>query len=214
MTTPTPDPTRLTRRRREHERQAVVFGLIIAFLLIAALGAVAAYSGAISTPFSRPIYTPVAVAPSPEPCLPAVKGQPDGALPVPYEKIKVRVFNASETGGIASATAEVLDERGFTVIATGDMSRQVETSELHFGVKGITRAYTLAAQFTSIRLVLDDRDGGSVDMLVGNRYTPPMNADQVLITADTPLQDVQGCVPADQITPIVREEPAASVKYA
>jgi len=204
----------VVRRRREHERQAVVFGLIIAFLLIAALGAVAAYSGAISTPFSRPIFTPAAAVPRPEPCLPAVKGQPDGALPVAYEKINVRVYNASETGGVAGANAEVLADRGFNVSATGDMGSQVETSELRFGVKGITRAYTLAAQYTSVRLVLDDRDGNAVDLLVGNRYSPPLNADQVLIAADQPLQDVQGCVPAADITPIAREKPAQSAKTA
>ncbi|MGH3588425.1 MAG: hypothetical protein ACRDQ0_19135, partial [Pseudonocardia sp.] len=87
----------MTRRKREHERQAVVFGLLIAFLLIAGLAAAAMYSGAFSSPFSRPVYTPVAEVPQPEPCLPQVDGQPDGALPVPYSKIRVRVYNASET---------------------------------------------------------------------------------------------------------------------
>jgi hypothetical protein len=204
----------VTRRRREHERQAVVFGLLIAFLLVVALGALAAYTGAISTPVSRPIYTPVAATVQPEPCLPPVKGQPDGALPVPYEDIRVRVFNASETGGVAGANAEVLTERGFDVRETGNMSSQVEQSELRFGTKGITRAYTLAAQIPDLRLVLDDRDGTVVDLLVGNRYTPPLAEDQVLLTADTPLQDVEGCVSADEITPIAKVEPAQSVKTA
>ncbi|GGI05247.1 hypothetical protein GCM10007368_05200 [Isoptericola cucumis] len=205
---------RVARRRREHERQAVVFGLLIAFLLMAALGALAAYSGAISTPFSRPVYTPVAAVPQPEPCLPPVEGQPDGALPVAYEKIKVRVFNASETGGVANANAEVLEERGFNVTSTGNMNSQVEESELRFGTKGITRAYTVAAQIPDVRLVLDDRKGASVDLLVGNRYSPPLDEEQVLLTADTPMQDVQGCLAADEITPIPAEKPAQAVKTA
>lgn len=213
MTSPAQEPARSARRRREHERQAVVFGLLITALLVAAVGALAAYTGALHTPFSRPIYTPAAAAPQPEPCLPPVDGQPDGALPVAYDDIRVRVFNASETIGIASANAEVLAERGFDVVSTGNMSNTMEATQLRFGVKGITRAYTLAAQYPDLRLVLDDRTGDVVDMLIGDHNSPPLQEDQVLLTADTPMQDVQGCLPADEITPIPREKPQTSAEH-
>jgi hypothetical protein len=204
----------VVRRRREHERQAVVFGLIIVLLLVAAVGALAAYSGAFHTPFSRPIHTPEASSPQPEPCLPPVDGQPDGALPISYGDIRVRVFNASGTTGIAHANAEVLADRGFDVIATGNMGGTVEISELRFGVKGITRAYTLAAQYPGMRLVLDDRTGRAVDLLAGDRFNSPLQEDKVLLSADTPMQDVQGCLPADEITPIPREQAATSQKIS
>lgn len=203
MTSPAPDPVRETRRKREHERQAVVFGLLIAFLLLAGLAAAAMYSGAISSPFSRPIYTPVAEAPQPEPCLPQVKGQPDGALPVPYSKVKVRVYNAADgSEPLAGANEDVLSERGFDVVDTGNWVEKLDQSEVRFGTKGITRAYTLAAQYPDVRLVLDDRKGATVDLLVGEEYSPPLSEDSVLLNAETPLEDVEGCVPADEITPI------------
>lgn len=203
MTSPAPDPVRETRRKREHERQAVVFGLIIAFLLLAGLAAAAMYSGAFSSPFSRPIYTPVAEAPQPEPCLPQVKGQPDGALPVPYSKVKVRVYNAADgSEPLAGANEDVLSERGFDVVDTGNWVEKLDQSEVRFGTKGITRAYTLAAQYPDVRLVLDDRKGATVDLLVGEEYSPPLSEDSVLLNAETPLEDVEGCVPADEITPI------------
>ncbi|MGW8565054.1 LytR C-terminal domain-containing protein [Isoptericola sp. NPDC055881] len=206
MTSPAPDPARETRRRREHERQAVVFGLIIVFLLVAALAAAAMYSGAFSSPFSRPIYTPVAEAPQPEPCLPQVKGQPDGALPVPYSKVKVRVYNAADgSEPLAGANADALTERGFDVVTSGNWLAKLDQSEVRFGTKGITRAYTLAAQYPDVRLVLDDRKGQTIDLLVGEQYSPPLSEDRVLLTADTPMQDVEGCVPAAEITPIKQE---------
>lgn len=203
MTSPAPDPVRETRRKREHERQAVVFGLLIAFLLLAGLAAAAMYSGAISSPFSRPIYTPVAEAPQPEPCLPQVKGQPDGALPVPYSKVKVRVYNAADgSSPLASANEDELSDRGFDIVDTGNWLEKLGQSEVRFGTKGITRAYTLAAQYPDVRLVLDDRKGATVDLLVGEEYSPPLNQDDVLLDAETPMKDVEGCVPASEITPI------------
>jgi len=203
VTSPAPDPVRETRRKREHERQAVVFGLLIAFLLLAGLAAAAMYSGAISSPFSRPIYTPVAEAPQPEPCLPQVKGQPDGALPVPYSKVKVRVYNAADgSSPLASANEDELSDRGFDIVDTGNWLEKLGQSEVRFGTKGITRAYTLAAQYPDVRLVLDDRKGATVDLLVGEEYSPPLSQDDVLLDAETPMKDVEGCVPASEITPI------------
>lgn len=203
MTSPAPDPVRETRRKREHERQAVVFGLLIAFLLLVGLAAAAMYSGAFSSPFSRPIYTPVAEAPQPEPCLPQVKGQPDGALPVPYSKVKVRVYNAADgSSPLASANEDELSDRGFDIVDTGNWLEKLGQSEVRFGTKGITRAYTLAAQYPDVRLVLDDRKGATVDLLVGEEYSPPLSQDDVLLDAETPMKDVEGCVPASEITPI------------
>ena len=181
----------------------MVFGLLIAFLLLAGLAAAAMYSGAISSPFSRPIYTPVAEAPQPEPCLPQVKGQPDGALPVPYSKVKVRVYNAADgSSPLASANGDELSDRGFDVVDTGNWLEKLGQSEVRFGTKGITRAYTLAAQYPDVRLVLDDRKGATVDLLVGEEYSPPLNQDDVLLDAETPMKDAEGCVPASEITPI------------
>lgn len=182
----------------------MVFGLLIAFLLIAGLAAAAMYTGALSSPFSRPIYTPAAEAPQPEPCLPLVKGQPDGALPVPYSKVQVRVYNAADgSEPLASANEEVLTERGFDVVATGNWQGQkIQQSEIRFGSKGITRAYTLAAQYPDVRLVLDDRSGSKIDLLVGEQYSPPLSTERVLLDAETPMQDAEGCVPADEVTPI------------
>lgn len=199
---------RIERRRRKHERQAVVFGLLIALLAITGLGAVALYTGAIESPFDQPIHTPGAAtdgeAPTP-PCLPAVEDQPDGPLPVPYAEVEVRVINASTTSGLAGAYSEVLEDRGFTVDFTGNLARAITTSELRFGVDGIVHAYTLAAHFPEIRMVLDDREDAVVDVLLGEEYERPVPVDDVPLRADQPLQNWPGCRPAAELTPRAQE---------
>jgi hypothetical protein len=198
------------RRRREHERQAVVFGVLIAFLAVCGIFALAVYSGAISSPFNRPFTTVGATEQEsyPVPCLPAVEGQPDGALPIPYSDIQVRALNASAVSdvvgevGAASAFEEELEKRGFVVIATGDFEGpQKVHSELRFGVKGVVAAYTLAEHIPEVRLVLDARKGETVDLLVGEDFEAPYPADDVTLSSDQPLQNREGCVALSEVTP-------------
>jgi hypothetical protein len=219
VTSPGYDQARAERRRREHERQAVVFGVLIAFLAVGGIFALAVYSGAISSPFNRP-FTTVGMTEQesyPVPCLPAVKGQPDGALPVAYSKIQVRVLNASAVStvvgeaGIAAAFEAELDRRGFDVIAMGDFDGEQKVhSELRFGVKGVVAAYTLAEHLPDVRLVLDERKGTAVDLLVGERYEAPYPLDEVAVSSDQPLQNREGCVAIAEITPQPVTRPKAS----
>ncbi|WP_454860389.1 LytR C-terminal domain-containing protein [Promicromonospora soli] len=218
MTSPGYDQARVERRRREHERQAVVFGVLIAFLAVCGIFALAVYSGAISSPFNRP-FTTVGVTEQesyPVPCLPAVKGQPDGALPVAYSKIEVRVLNATavstvvgEAGAAAAFEAE-LDRRGFDVIKLDDYEGEQKVySELRFGAKGVVAAYTLAEHLPEVRLVLDDRKGSTVDLLVGEEYEAPYPLDDVAVSSDQPLQNRAGCVAIAEVTPQPFTRPAA-----
>lgn len=207
MTSPAQDPVRVARRRREHERQAVVFGLLVALLALTGLGALALYTGAVDSPFDQPIHTPGSeeAETGPVPCLPAVEGQPDGALPVAYSEVQVRVINASTTTGLARAHADVLRDRGFTIALTGDLDHLLPRTELRFGRAGIVAAYTLAGHFPELRMVLDDREDAVVDLLVGEEYERPLPEEEVTLLADQPLQNLSDCVPADEVTPVPQE---------
>lgn len=209
MSTPVQDPARVARRRREHERQAVIFGILVAVLLLVGLGALAIYTGAVEAPFAREFTNPhqvddEVVVP---PCLPAVEGQPDGALPIPHSDVHLRIYNASGTAGVAGANRTVLERRGFSVAGMGDHTTTLRHSELRFGTNGIVAAYTLAAHFPRVNLVLDTREDATVDLLVGERYDRPLDEDQVTISADAPLRNAEGCRPADQLEPIPAPSP-------
>ena len=212
MTSPGYDQARVERRRREHERQAVVFGVLIAFLAVCGIFALAVYSGAISSPFNRP-FTTVGVTEQetyPVPCVPPVEGQPDGALPSAYSDTQVRLLNASGESGLAKAHRTVLVDRGFDIVATGDVPVLLKESEIRFGRNGIVQAYTLAAQFPEIRLVLDDRTERRVDLLIGEDFEAPLSVDDVDVAADQPLKNVTGCVAAKSIDPEKRIMPSST----
>ncbi|ANC32423.1 LytR C-terminal domain-containing protein [Isoptericola dokdonensis] len=205
MTSTAPDPARVARRRRKHERQAVVFGLLLTFLVLAGLGALAIYTDTIEAPFAEPIHTPVTAVTAMRPaCLPESE---DGTLPLPYDEVRVRIYNAADDRfALAGANEEVLSERGFDVRDSGDFSRSVDgLSEIRYGANGIAAAYTLAAQFSDIELILDDRNGGVVDLVVGSEWVEPLPVEEVPLAADQPLQNRPGCVPLDQLTPVARE---------
>nr|WP_246256448.1 LytR C-terminal domain-containing protein [Isoptericola halotolerans] len=140
-------------------------------------------------------------------CLPEQEDSPDGATPLAYDKVRVRIFNAADPRfALAGASAEVLADRGFDVRATGDWPHLVEGySQIRYGAAGIVQAYTLAAQYEDIDLVLDDRAGRVIDLLVGTGWTEPLDTAEVPLAADQPLENMPGCVPVEDLEPIERE---------
>ena len=149
-----PDTARAVRRRRMHERQAVVFGLLIAALAVVGIGALAVYTGAIEAPFDRELSSPEAVddlADVKVPCL------ADGTLPVATGDIQVNVYNASgKDDPLGRLNQDILTSRGFAVLSTGNApdldgdgkSDVVSRTQIHFGAAGVAQAYTLAAHYS------------------------------------------------------------------
>lgn len=196
------DRQRLLRRRREHSRQIVVFGLIGTLLASVFVVALLIFGGVITAPFERAFSTPRSDAADViPPCLPVVPGQTEGPLPMPYNEIELRIFNASGVGGVATANQTVLGRRGFVINTLGDWDSVVAVNQLWFGVEGIVPAYTVAAHFPSIQMVLDSRPDSSIDLVVGENYDEPLPVAQVPLEMDRPLLNIRGCKPAFQLTP-------------
>lgn len=194
----TPEQARALRRRREHERQTVIFGVLIAALAVAGLGGVAAYTGNFSLPGSsdfvskEPEGTPVTWD---QPCVPADK------KPAGRAKIKVTVLNGTERAALAVTVAEELADRGFAIEGTGNDARLPRQTLVTSGPSGLVQAYTVLARFPGARLVLDDRPGKSVDVTIGAEFTVVTPEDEVQLDSKVPLTSVEGCVEAGQITP-------------
>jgi hypothetical protein len=196
---------RALRLRHKHERQAVVFGAIIAGLVVVGLIAAAVYTGKIPSPFHRAFSTPTATAEAalPTPCLP--KGTP----PVAYKDVGLRVLNGTVQSGLASTVATALKDRGFNVIGTGNFTPRplAGTARVVTGVPGLAAAYTLAAQVLDARVVLDGRADASVDLAVGTEFKGLLDPAKVGLSPDKPMTSGAGCVPADSIVVL---KPAAS----
>lgn len=188
---------RALRRRHKHERQAVVFGSLIAGLALAALGATAVYTGTMNVPFlERDFSTPT---PKAETGLPPAPCPPEGTLPVTYDTIQITVFNGSGRTGLAGETANALGARGFVVLGTGNYPTNIPTSaEIDFGESGLAAAYTLAAHLDAPVLVLDTRSEPTVDLIVGESFAGVLDPATVVLDPAVPLTGVLGCVPLDQ----------------
>lgn len=187
------------RRRKQHERQAVVFGLLIALLAATGVVGLAVYTGAFSFPgegeFVAKETKPATTFAAPQPCVPS------GTAPVGRKKIKVTVLNGSDRAGLAAVVSDLLTEEGFTVEGTGNDTRRPSQPVISFGTKGLTRAYTLLAYLPEARLVLDARPGASVDLTVTETFSGFVPSDQVGLDPEIPLESVPECVEADDVTP-------------
>jgi hypothetical protein len=194
---PDTDRDLVLRRRHRRERQAVVFGLLLAALAVGALGALAIFTGGIDSPFTRPFTTRAPETPAeaaPVPC------PPDGTLPVPYGQVQVTVLNATTRAGLAAGTAEALTARGFAVAGTGNSPSPVPgVARISFGAAGIGAAYTLAAHLEGARLVLDSRADATVDLALGDEFVSLLDPGVILLDPAAPLVGQEGCLPLDQV---------------
>ncbi|MDM7854708.1 LytR C-terminal domain-containing protein [Cellulomonas alba] len=191
-----PERARNLRRRRVHERQAVVFGVLLAGIAVIGLGAAAVYTGSVSVPFlSRGFAAePTAThAVDPYPC------PPKGAKPVAYNKIVVNVYNTTDRAGLASATAAEFEERHFKLGKTGNASPYSGVAVIVFGRQGIAAGYTVAAQVPDSVLKLDARKGTSVDVLIGDGWDDVAAVDDVDLDPGTAIPTPSTCTPLDQL---------------
>jgi len=194
-----------------HERQAVIFGVLLAVLALAGLGGVAVYTGALDVPgLSRGFSTP---PPDPNSTF-AIPCPPEGAAPVPYSQVTVTVANSTARTGLAAATKSALEARGFQVGApTSSKAAVAASARLVFGVSGVAAAYTVAAQIKDPEMVLDARAGTTVDVIVGTAYSGLIPADSITLDPTVAFAAPAGCVPIEQMTPVpeaVTPSPAAS----
>ena len=193
----TPQQQRALRRRHKHERQALIFGSLIAGLSLAGLGAAAVYTGAMDGAFLDREFTTqtpdVGAAVRPAPC------PPEGAVSVAYASIQIHVLNSTSRAGLAGNTAEALAARGFVQIDTGNFQAPFEgTARIQFGVEGLAAAYTLASTIPDPVLLLDTREDASVDLVLGTKWDKMTPREEVTLTLGSPLVGVPGCVPLEE----------------
>lgn len=194
------------RRHHIHERQAAVFGVLIAGLVVVGVGAVGVMSGAISSPLDRPIQSPTLADDQLTTATPCLPGK---TRPVSYAKIKVEVYNASDHRGIAKAAAETLGQRGFDVTKVGNSTAQVIAPRIVTGPAGIEEAYTLRAHVPHAKIVLSDRKDSTVQLILGSGFTSFTPADKVSLSPKKAMSNVHGCVKAKSVTPI-KDVPVSS----
>lgn len=190
---------RKLRRRHKRERQAVIFGGVLAGLATLGLGAAAVWTGGMESPIDRP-WTTISPTASPDenapPCVPA------NTLPVAYGDIAVTVLNATSRPGLAGSVGDLLGQRGFVIAGTDNFSIKLRgVGRINFGAQGVAAAYTLYAHVPGAALVYDNRTDASIDLAVGSGFSKLEDLDLVPLAADEPLKPMAGCVPLAEAVP-------------
>ncbi len=105
--------------------------------------------------------------------------------------VSLRVFNATETAGLAQTVADALKERGFVVdeIANDSSGREVTgVGELRHGPRGTDAADFVRLTVPGAGDFLDTRADATVDVVIGPEFT----------TLATPEEVAAALAPAEQ----------------
>lgn len=228
-------------RRHRRERQFLVFGLLIGLLATVSVIAYAIYQGRIDPPIDYAFVTPPPDFESTVtwPCAPLEEGNdaddPEAVhenMPMSPSEVTVRVLNGTkgtdnEQPGLAGSTLEVLTGRGYVGVGATNWSRTYKDSvRIQFGDEGLRQAYTVAANFPTYVMVLDNRKGAVVDIILGEsfatkdirpQYAPELDP-TVELTAPVPCLPIDlvppepapRIIPVDPLAPIVTPSPSPS----
>lgn len=182
---------REARRRHLQQRQTVIFGSLIAGLLVIGLGAGAVWAGILPAPISIPIQSP-----EPDDLAPPAPCPPEGALPVPMNEISVNVLNGTNQSGLAASTAAGLAERGAVIGDEANAPVGFEgIARIVTGPTAVTDAYTVAAHFPEAVIELDSRTEDVLTLTVGEGFDGLLPQESVELDDEVPLTPLPGCQP-------------------
>lgn len=111
-------------------------------------------------------------AATPAPSCSTIMAAPADELPVP-EKVRVNVYNATATSGLASKTARELEKRGFDVkdVANDPAGLPIEgVARIRYGPNSLKRAELLAFYVPGAELVEIQRSGPKIDLAIGDLF--------------------------------------------
>ncbi|MDN4484455.1 LytR C-terminal domain-containing protein [Demequina lignilytica] len=189
-------------RRHRRERQIIVFGALVLATGFVALFAAGVYKGTIDGPFSESFVTPEGAFDSDV----NLVCPPVDSMPLTPTEVALRVLNGTDTGGLAGSLSEDLAGRGFVTLDPSNWSRSYsDYIRIVFGADGVQQAYTLARQFDgAVDLVLDNREGTLLDVIVGDAYVDDPGLRSSLapeLSLDLALSANAECLPVNLVTP-------------
>lgn len=182
---------RESRRKHLQQRQTVIFGSLIAGLLVIGLAAGAVWVGILPAPVNIPIQTP-----EPEDAAPPAPCPPADALPVPMNEIAANVLNGTNRSGLAAGTSASLAERGVVIGEEGNAPVRFDgVVRIVTGPTAVDAAYTMAAHFPEANIELDGRTEDTLTITVGDGFDGLLPTESVPLEDEVPLDPIPGCEP-------------------
>lgn len=185
------------RRRRLQQRQTVVFGLLIAALAVVAGFAWLVQTGVVDAPWKRPISMPEKIITSE-----TMECPPPGAYSLDLMTIEAHVFNSSNQQGLGGSVAGGLREFGVSVPEVGNWPQfLINDGQLQTGRDGLVAAYTLQQLFPTLEVMILDREGPVVDVILGHTFGADSMRRSGDFPAGTEIVPPDACIPDEEETP-------------
>lgn len=180
-------------RRRKPARPPWLIALLIGVAVLVVLGIGYGLISLVRGPGDEAAAEPT---PIPTPCE-TTYVTPAESLPKPA-KVTVNVYNATDTSGLASATATDLEKRGFVVgkVTNDPVGKPIPgVAQIRFGPKAAKQAELLLIYVPGAELVELDRSGRKVDLAMGDAYDGLAPEQQVnaALSAPSPVASGIGC---------------------
>ncbi|WEV69362.1 LytR C-terminal domain-containing protein [Bifidobacterium sp. ESL0775] len=113
--------------------------------------------------------------------------------------VKVSVYNGTKSVGFARAVGDALQNRHFNVVSVSNFdSRKVERTTIYYGQNNITQAYTVYANFTDAKLVMDNRTDDVVSVVLGSTFNNLASKESVPAPGSQ-IKNKDGCTPPDKV---------------
>lgn len=195
---------RAARRRHLQQRQTVIFGTLIAVMLVSGLAAGAVWSGILPSPFSVAINSPEPTnSGATTPC------PPDGATFVPLSEIAANVLNGTNRSGLAATASAALTEQGIAIGNEANAESQFTgDAQITAGPQGLPAAFTAAELFNDAQIEVDSRSGETIDIVLGSEFEELRADEEIAIDPDAPIPAAAECTPLSTATPTESGEPA------
>jgi hypothetical protein len=181
-------------RRQKPTRPTWLVALLIAVGVVVIIGVVFGIVSLLRG--SSDEATADASSPAASPCVTTTVTVAD-VLPKPA-KVKVNIYNATATSGLASKTATAVEKRGFTVVAVENdpVGKPITgVGQIRYGPKGEQGARLLLLYVPGAEMVALDRKGRQVDLAVGDSFTAfaPQPEVDAQLASPSPVASGPGC---------------------
>jgi len=183
VTVPDYTQARARRRRHLHQRQTVIFGLLLLALAGTLLLAWLMWVGAFPSPFERDFTSP-----PPEESTTTVACPPEGAVTVGLNEITASVYNSTDVAGLAGNVSATLATAGVSITQTANWEDTiVGVGFLRTGILGLEEAYTLQLAFPGMVVTKDAREDALVDVVLGEEFGSVADLSTITAGLEVPI---------------------------
>ena len=114
------------------------------------------------------------------------------------DKVTVRVLNGGDIKGYATEVAKVLKARGYNISVVSNTSETITSPVIVGGTVDSTAMKLVASNFPEATLRADNRNDGTVDVLIGAKTDKTLPATG--FSTAFPVPNGKACLPKSQIS--------------